>query len=51
MPAYTAVDECLDRLRRAGWSVGEAGSATRWQVSDNNGENAIFAEGRTQAEA
>ena len=34
-----------------GWSVGETGSATCWQVSGTNGENAIYAEGRTQAEA
>jgi hypothetical protein len=51
MPTYTIVDECLDRLRRAGWSIGETGTATRWMVSGTNGENAIFAEGLTQAEA
>jgi hypothetical protein len=48
---YPTADECLDRLRRAGWSVGEIGSAMRWVVSGNNGENQIRAEGRTQAEA
>jgi hypothetical protein len=47
---YPTVDECLDRLRRAGWSVGETGSANRWHVSGANGENVIFAEGRTQTE-
>jgi hypothetical protein len=52
MPTYPTVDECLDRLlRRAGWSFGETGSATRWQVSGTNGEHAICAEGKTQAEA
>jgi hypothetical protein len=25
MPAYPPVDESLDRLRRAGWSVGDPG--------------------------
>jgi hypothetical protein len=45
------VDECHDRLRRAGWSVGETGSANRWQVSSSHGENVIFAEGLTQVEA
>jgi hypothetical protein len=29
MPAYATVDESLDRLRRAGWSVGDYGTATR----------------------
>jgi hypothetical protein len=49
--SYPSVDECLDRLRRAGWSVGETGGATRWIVSGHNGENAIKTEGRTQSEA
>jgi hypothetical protein len=48
---YPTVDECLDRLRRAGWSIGETGSATRWIVTGHNGENAIKAKGATQAEA
>jgi hypothetical protein len=51
MPTCPTVDESLDRLRRAGWSVGEAGSATRWVVTGTNGENMIQAEGCTQAEA
>ena len=37
MPAYPPVDEALDRLRRAGWSVGDYGTATRWVVSDGTG--------------
>ena len=51
MPAYPSVDESLDRLRRAGWSVGEVAGTSVWCVSGANGENAIKAEGRTQAEA
>jgi uncharacterized protein (TIGR02996 family) len=54
-PAYPSVDESLDRLRRAGWSVGRAGfgppHATVWQVSGTNGENAVLAHGGTLAEA
>jgi hypothetical protein len=48
---YATPDESLDRLRRAGWSVGDVGTATRWLVSGTNGENVLFAEGRSRAEA
>jgi hypothetical protein len=51
MPAYPPVDESLDRLRRAGWSVGDYGTATRWVVSGSNGENLICAEAAARAEA
>ena len=51
MPAYPPVDESLDRLHRAGWSVGDYGTATRWVVSGGNGENLLYAEGGTRAEA
>ena len=50
-PHYPAVTESLDRLRRAGWSIGEAATAAGWLVTGSNGENVIHAEGRTQAEA
>jgi hypothetical protein len=30
--AYPPVDESLDYLRRAGWSVGDVATATRWVV-------------------
>jgi hypothetical protein len=46
-----APDESPDRLRRAGWSVGDVGTATRRIVSGTNGENVLFAEGRGRAEA
>jgi hypothetical protein len=48
---YPTVDESLGRLRRAGWSVGDVGTATRWVVSGTNGENMVFAEGQSRAEA
>jgi hypothetical protein len=51
MPGYASVDESLDRLHRAGWSVGDYGTAKRWIVSGGNGENLIYAEGDTRAEA
>jgi hypothetical protein len=51
MPAYSSVDESLDRLHRAGWSVGDYGTATRWFVSGSNGENLLYAEGRARDEA
>jgi hypothetical protein len=48
--------ECLDRLRRAGWSIGDIASRTAdgrlvWTVWGHNGENWIRAEGETSAEA
>jgi hypothetical protein len=51
MPTYPPLDESFDRLRRAGWSVGEVGTATRWLVSGTNGENTVLAEGQSRAEA
>ena len=44
-------DEALDRLHRAGWSIGETGAGRTWIVSGSNGENEIRAEARTQAGA
>ena len=49
--AYPTVGESLDRLRRAGWSVGEVGTASGWLVTGSNGENRVQAHGRTQREA
>jgi hypothetical protein len=51
MPAYPTVDESLDRLRRAGRSVGDYGTATLWVVSGSNGENLVYATGSTRPEA
>jgi hypothetical protein len=49
------VGECLDQLRRAGWSVGDAaftgGEGLVWVVTGSNGENLIRAEGPTRAAA
>ncbi len=54
-PAYPAIDESLDRLHRAGWSVGDAAfgpeHALMWLVTGNKGENAIQASRGTRAEA
>jgi hypothetical protein len=51
VPTYPPVDESLDRLRRAGWSVGDYRTATPWVVSGSNGENLLYAEGCSRAEA
>jgi hypothetical protein len=56
MPHPTEVDECCDRLRRAGWSFGwcslaAPGRAERWVVDGTNGENGLRTEGRTLAAA
>ncbi len=52
---YPTVDESLDRLHRAGSSVGDAAFGADhtlvWQVSGNNGENVANAFGKTRAEA
>jgi len=49
------VDDSFARLRSAGWSVGDVRILTaegpRWLVTGSNGENALSARGRTQAEA
>jgi len=45
MPAYPTVDECRDRLHRAGWSIGETAigpdHALVWLVTGTNGENVL----------
>jgi hypothetical protein len=55
MEPYPTPDECFARLHRAGWSVGDVRLLTAegpaWWVSGTNGENALNARGRTQAEA
>ena len=49
--SYPAVDESRDRLRRAGWSLGEVCMGGAWQVDGSNGENRFVARGGSQAEA
>lgn len=49
--AYPTADESLDRLRRAGWSVGHYGTATGSIVSGSNGDSLLDAEGGTCPEA
>jgi hypothetical protein len=54
MPTTDA--ECLDRLPRSGWSIGDAAfrfasGRLVWLVSGTNGENQIRAEGTTSAKA
>jgi hypothetical protein len=48
---YPTVDESRDRLRGAGWSLGERCFGAAWQVDGSNGENALLATGATQAQA
>ena len=45
------IDEARDRLRRAGWSLGETVWASAWQIDGRNGENMLLVHGSTQAEA
>jgi hypothetical protein len=45
------IDDCLDRLKRAGWGVGHAAFGATWQVDGTNGENALLARGATLEEA
>jgi hypothetical protein len=55
MAAHPSPDESFARLHRAGWSVGDVRLLTAegpaWWVTGTNGENALSAQGRTQAEA
>jgi hypothetical protein len=56
MSCATTVDECCDRLSRAGWSFGwcsvaRPGGAERWLVDGANGENILRTEGTPLAEA
>jgi hypothetical protein len=51
-----SVDAILERLHRAGWSIGDVafqyeGGRVVWLVSGLNGENLIRAEGSTRAAA
>jgi hypothetical protein len=53
---YPSAEESLHRLRRSGWSTGEAGftgssGRTVIQVDGRQGENQIRVEGSTPAEA
>ena len=54
-PHYPCVDEFCDRLRRAGWSIGDTAfgpeHALVWLVTGTNGENTVVSPGRSQAEA
>ena len=45
------IDECLDRLHRAGWGVGHAAFGATWQVDGTNGENVLIACAATLEEA
>jgi hypothetical protein len=45
------IDDCLGRLKRAGWSVGHAAFSATWQVDGVNGENVLIARGATLEEA
>jgi hypothetical protein len=55
MLRQTEVDDCCDRLRRAGWSFGWCSVAgpqgERILVDGTNGENALGVEAATLAEA
>src|SRR5262249_35003333 len=47
-----SVDECADRLRRAGWSCGDVPlAAGKWLVSGGNSEDGIEARGARQEQA
>jgi hypothetical protein len=56
MTAAPSVDECCDRLRRAGWSFGwcsvaRPGAGELFLVDGTNGENALRAVAPTLGEA
>jgi hypothetical protein len=41
-PAPATIDEIRDRLRRAGWSLGETVCGGIWRVDGRNGENVLL---------
>ena len=45
------IDDYLDRLHRAGWSVGHAAFGSAWQVDRENGENVLLVRAATLEEA
>ena len=45
------IDDCLDRLKRAGWGVGHAAFGATWQVDGTNGETVLLASAATLEEA
>jgi hypothetical protein len=45
------IDVAFQRLKAAGWTVGEVASLSRWHVTGANGENQINASAGSQAEA
>jgi hypothetical protein len=45
------IDECLDRLQRAGGGVGHAAFGAAWQVDGTNGEDVLIACAATLEEA
>ena len=51
MNTFPSIDESFDRLRRAGWSVGDIVAGSGWPVCGSNGENLLEARGRTQTVA
>ena len=51
MNTFPSIDESFDRLRRAGWSVGDVADGSGWPVCGSNGENLLEARGRTQTVA
>jgi hypothetical protein len=52
MPTYPPAEESRDRLHRAGWSVGDVGTAGGgWLVSGTNVETALDPWGRAVCES
>ena len=50
-PPMHPIDECLDRLHRAGWGVCHAAFGATWQVDGTNGEDVLHAHAATLEEA
>jgi hypothetical protein len=48
---HPIIDESRDRLHRAGWSIGDYGTANRFLVCGSNGENQVQAGAASRAEA
>jgi hypothetical protein len=46
-----AIEELRERLRRAGWLLGEACEGSLWQVNGRKGKSRLVVTGQTRAQA
>jgi hypothetical protein len=50
-PRLAVIESCHEGPRRAGWSIGEVGTSSRWLVTETKGEKVIITVGTRLAAA